>query len=894
MDGQEGYGGYAHAMGAHGAFPGPLFVPSAAVQAPPPPLAQEYTPLLPRPHVEDDPMSESDDSGTPAPTTNKLSNARMPKKPRPRPPAPEGAVVTDKSCTRCRLRKVRCNRVFPRCDHCTQRGEDCDLREWKPRPKIKPHDPTRVAELEKRLAELEKQLEESAAIKNGREEGDVAQNDTAHSFGAAPPRQPPPPHPAFGGDYPLPALTSYSHPLPNPPAYPPRTPPAQGPIYPDQTVSSSNATNPAFPFASIYMPSSSTSSQSQEKSSPESQDSAAIISSIGATSISWRLATPQMMMALSRHLTEAFRESCCFLLPTYDWFRGARMREFLTGDESNLTPAHRVALAAFCAVGARTSPHSAVLGISLQPSDITGQPIAPLSSAGARRENACQALLDRAHETNFKAGTMETASVENLAALLCLLQLSLFVEIIPAKSRPLLRSAFSHYKELQDEASTDEERRDIRQSFGLALYSSDCLISACARRKCLITIPDLREYFEHNDTKIITPRLPTDKLLPIVEKLLHTMPSRDSALKTSGHLLRCWTCACQRLFVEIAAPPQKSLEVITSGLDRLWTAIDDTCAAAHFLLSLAPPQAHDHAHDAAPPSPLEAEHHTIHESDYGAQFLRLERDLMDLVNLIHAFLSELKAPALPAEYMQQSLSRVRRGLRRRAFCLKAYVSGADLHMTFHEFSALEFLPNWTSLAVQRFGTPGGPLSEEEEVSETELRWFKEGLHHACYFHPDAEKRLQELSPRLAAFEDVTLMPAVRRPSGASPDWGNILADSIASPSGTPAGVPTALPPPFSSSFPSAGPSLSGFAGFAPSPPAPSSAYAPFSYSPSATQNFELRYDPLSPLGFSSSGSDGLPLFADDLGYGWATDAATGGGGRGAEAVGAGAGPSREA
>lgn len=99
----------------------------------------------------------------------RLSNARMSKKPKPRPPPPQGAIVTDKSCTRCRVRKgascrptlrnsssrpfctVRCNRIFPRCDHCTARDEDCDLKDWTPRPKYRPNDPARVAALEKRL-----------------------------------------------------------------------------------------------------------------------------------------------------------------------------------------------------------------------------------------------------------------------------------------------------------------------------------------------------------------------------------------------------------------------------------------------------------------------------------------------------------------------------------------------------------------------------------------------------------------------------------------------------------------------------------------------------------------------------------------------------------------------
>lgn len=148
---------------------------------------------------------------------------------------------------------------------------------------------------------------------------------------------------------------------------------------------------------------------------------------------------------------------------------------------------------------------------------------------------------------------MEEATVENLAALLAVLQLTLFAEVTPSKSRPLLRSALSHYRELQDTASTEEALRSVRRTFGLALYSSDCLVAACARRKPLITNEDLRVYFPHTDTKIVVPRLPGDDLLPMVEKFLASMPARETALKSAKHLLACWTSALQRKFAFLSA-----------------------------------------------------------------------------------------------------------------------------------------------------------------------------------------------------------------------------------------------------------------------------------------------------------------------------------------------------
>ncbi|GAA5897072.1 hypothetical protein JCM8208_006161 [Rhodotorula glutinis] len=605
----------------------------------------------------------------------RLSNARMSKKPKPRQPAPDGVIVTDKSCVRCRVRKVRCNRVFPKCDHCTARKEDCDLKEWRPKPKVKPTDPARVAALEKRLAELEEQ---------------VAQG------GAAPVQ----PFPSDAFDFP-PDIASF------------RPTHAQSTLALDSTTTRTR--------------------------------------SIGPHSLDWRLAEPHMASSLSRHLCDAFSDSCCFLLPTWEFFR-TRMSDFLPGHEDRLSAAQRVALTTFCAIGARSSPHSAVLGISLKPEDTLEHPNAPLLSAGTRRQNACRALFDKAHSDNYESGTIETPTAENLATLLALLQLSLFAEFHPIKSRPLLRSALSHYRDLQDEAETEEERASVRSTFGFAIYTVDCLISAHARRQNQISPDDLRQYFS-NDTRIVVPRLPQDELQPVVEKVVTALPTLDAKLKTAKHLFACWVCACQRLFVQLVAPslaPRKPVDERVRALAQLWQAIDSTHAAAEYLLSLSPPRPGPSHLAHAPLGPID--HHDLHEHDYGAQLIRLDRDLLDLLNLVHAHLLDKAARDLPPACLEESTRRVRKALRRRAGYLKAYVDGADAHMTFHELLQLELLPDWTKLVLQRVGERGGPGSVDEEVTETELSWFIEGLQHACYFHPHAETRLLELAPHMAAAE----------------------------------------------------------------------------------------------------------------------------------------------
>ncbi|GAA5998999.1 Zn(II)2Cys6 transcription factor [Rhodotorula paludigena] len=715
-----------------------------------------------------------------------LSNARMPKKPKPRPPAPEGAIVADKSCAVCRSRKVRCNRIVPRCDHCTTRNEDCDLKDWRPKPKIKPTDPARVAALEARLAELEEQL-----------------------------------------------ARGHSHDIP-----------AAAFVFPAHV----NEFSPTNAIANNH---SATRTGSAEPRA------------IGHRSLDWRLAEPHMAVSLARHLCESFYESCCFLLPTFEWFR-PRMSDFLQGKAEDLPASLQVAFNAFCAVGARTSPHSALLGISLKPEDELDHPNAPLLSAGTRRQNACQVLLDKAYDSNYQQGILETATVENLAALLSILQLALFTEIHPQKSRPLLQCALSHYKELQDSAGSADKEAYVRKCFGFALYTIDCLVSVYSRRKCQIRDDDFSTYFAHTDTKIIVPQLPHDKLQPLVERLTEAIPDRNALLRSAKHLLACWVCACQRAVVQIVAPSLGAAQPPKErGLSimQVWSAIDQTRAAAQYLLTIAPPTLSPHAHSHVTSA---EDTHSVHERDYGAQIIRLDRDLLDLLNILHVHLATPAARDLLPAMQAESLSRVRKALRRRAYYLKCYVAGADVHMTFHELYQLELLPEWTKLALQRVGDIGGPLSAEEEVNQVELGWFIEGLQHSCYYHPLSESRLFELAPHFDPLLRLDLSPQLahlalplastpQRAAAASPQLA-ARADALRLPPIPPIDPLLPFPSPPTSHLPP--PPL----GFSPYPNSP--AY-PLQSEPSVPHRSMSALSSPSLLDFNPL----LPMQSDELGQG---------------------------
>lgn len=47
---------------------------------------------------------------------------------------------------------------------------------------------------------------------------------------------------------------------------------------------------------------------------------------------------------------------------------------------------------------------------------------------------------------------------------------------------------------------------------------------------------------------------------------------------------------------------------------------------------------------------------------------------------------------------------------------------SDPHLTHHVIFSLEVLPNWTAIAVQRYGEADGPLSFDLELTDEELDW----------------------------------------------------------------------------------------------------------------------------------------------------------------------------
>lgn len=170
----------------------------------------------------------------------------------------------------------------------------------------------------------------------------------------------------------------------------------------------------------------------------------------------------------------------------------------------------------------------------------------------------------------------------------------------------------------------------------------------------------------------------------------------------------------------------RSVEELVGGVHDLFGAVDATRSAILYVQSLVySPSSHSHSHS-HPDSSIKPNH--SHAEDHLALVIRNDRDLLDLFGMTFSLLKSAadrgtgpRPPAL-TEVLAECESRMRKALKVNAFYAKMYTQGADGHMVFHTAFQLELTPDWTSLALQKVGEPGGPTTKEDELSETELSW----------------------------------------------------------------------------------------------------------------------------------------------------------------------------
>ncbi|GAA5914825.1 hypothetical protein JCM6882_007284 [Rhodosporidiobolus microsporus] len=626
----------------------------------------------------------------------------------------------DKSCKKCRERRVRCDRLWPTCERCKKRRETC---EWADATRVEEieegGDAERIADLTAKVAQLERQLK----------------NTSTSSSSAAP--------------------SSASHPF--------TAPLTSGP----PTASSSHAA-PPFPVASSLAGGTTTTQtdnsgasiasairfvwdQKIRLTSHEDATLKAFLThhsvanaEVGRGSVTWRLGEEGMAVALTRHLLDAALHACCSKLPGIKPL--SDRVEYYKSNLHILPPSEQCHVAVLAALGARASPHSQLLGIStiaLQ----DGTPSPPLYLyAGERREMACRHLEARARELCWQHGLILESDMAHLDSLVGLVQLLIYEEILPSQSRFFVRNAVGMYMDIRQEAIDKGERtsREPNAGPGTALFLADAVIAAACSRPSYITTGELDLFFVSDGVPV--PDFPGSDLRDELGKILQRPLSRSKlsdALATSS----LWVCGCARLFAQLTTARRPGASSSLPLLKNLWTLIDKVHNGVQelqqLLVSLTVDQVTNCEGD-----PYALEHFVL----LGVRF---DAILVDVVNLMHGWLmrnrngpgqwSEAEDDELLGRMRQESELRVRKCLKLSSFYAQLYLQSQDKHLVHHMLMQLEMLPDWTNMAAERIGEPGGPISDEYELTENELDWLQQALELSSYYTPKAAHRLQKMA-----------------------------------------------------------------------------------------------------------------------------------------------------
>ncbi|KAK4058638.1 hypothetical protein OIO90_000082 [Microbotryomycetes sp. JL221] len=620
----------------------------------------------------------------------------------------------DKSCKSCRQRKARCDRRWPKCGRCTLKGIDCQLGDLVPVEflQTQPHPAeVRVAELEARVASLER---------------DIASQNMF-----------------------LPDAARFT-----------------------QTIDLVARTGGDLETAQRWMQS------SEELDSNRMNDKIAQIVPTtvaertahrferkrlaGRLSAEARARQPALRQSFVLHLLEQFFSACCASLHSFKPWHTKIEALF---NVNTLDAAERVAVATFCAIGARTTPHSALLGVS----DLVTPDLSAIAMSGIRREQACRALNAEALDLYERLAIADDVSYKSLEATLVVMQNCIFNELVPRRSRTMVRTALGQYKDLFDAAKSDAERQSLVMQYGMSILHGDSVTSAYARRNPLITGGDLAIYFRG----IGMPDLTSDNLSHQISSVLpsNAEPDHTALFKVTIVVLR-WILQTLREFSSIASPRSGQQPLNMASIFPLWSALDQLHASIpnvqHLLMNV----------DRLPQGCEQDGCKHLH-----LRFItRMSREVDNVTSLVHSLLLERRSGAhgmeddVGEEWIEESERRVRKGLK---------LAACDAHQVYYLTWQLELMPTWTTLAVQRHGELDGPLSPELELTETELDWIDKGLQVALGFHPVADRRLAQLragrrreprpeaSPSRATFDrpGLELPDALKRTlRNAVPNW----------------------------------------------------------------------------------------------------------------------------
>ncbi|KDE08881.1 hypothetical protein MVLG_00978 [Microbotryum lychnidis-dioicae p1A1 Lamole] len=654
--------------------------------------------------------------------------------------------IAAKSCLRCRDRKVKCDKIYPNCGRCLSRKEACGY-------KVGMIISTRPITSNADESAEDKERDSDTDFRSSRPR--PADQDFDHHLR----------HEVAAGSYELAQETPGRPPPSEPGAELPSRPIARLPQRPlsnhviyavksNRYYDSAPPQGAAYEDTAFYPPMAAQSTSADYADTMQSthtyqerlelpQDTLLAWhrligrDDIGERSVDWQLARPAMATSLQRHLLEASMHSCCSHLPAFRPF--ASRVQYFKENIDRLDLSSQIIVSVLVSLGARASPHSALLGVDGVDIESGQTPVSLLLTAGERRETAWRSIASRAVELCSRPEIVQAPSRQNVESLLAISAMLKLCETRPTRARYFLRNVVGMFEDLQtSDMMSEAEVRDLKAAVGPTVYESDARVAAYLSMPVLIGNRDVKSYFD--GANIIIPDLKSASLMNDLLAILS--PARgpldrikfDDALEIAAY----YVCAIQRSYAAICSS-RSAFNSLLTEIPKLWTYIDSAHSAVQ------------HLHRTLVSLDLR-DAYSDHAIEYDLLIsVRLDTRLIDVINLTHSFLCRQLDRSWPEQdhlALQQltalSERRVRKALKLLSFYAKVFSDSRDKHLVYHLFLQLDILPAWPDMVSQRVGEPTafGPLNEESALTEQELDWFVKALEMACFYTPSVNAQLE--------------------------------------------------------------------------------------------------------------------------------------------------------
>uniref|UniRef100_A0A0K3CI30 BY PROTMAP: gi/472588063/gb/EMS25559.1/ binuclear zinc transcription factor [Rhodosporidium toruloides NP11] gi/647401434/emb/CDR47665.1/ RHTO0S15e00386g1_1 [Rhodosporidium toruloides] n=1 Tax=Rhodotorula toruloides TaxID=5286 RepID=A0A0K3CI30_RHOTO len=716
--------------------------------------------VLPIPRSDETPATSlppSTSSSASVPSAPSASLALSPQIHPAQVPSPQPAQAkADKSCAPCRTRKVRCTRTWPKCARCIERRLDCGYGGLVPIDVVKQmHPESRVLELEARIKSLESELVNA-------QHASVSPSNGFNGLSLA-------------SDLPFEIYTRLF-------GYPQLAHNLAGPSALFSFDEETDVVETALGRAHVDAVCSAVQRRAAETKGLPKLEEGEADSEIGW----WRSVVARdaemvdgvaALGALerSRHvdwvrwvvwaLLDAFWATCSSNVPTFRPFHPPTRKLHFYLSLSSLTACERAVLTAFLSIGIRSTDDVALLGIASEFSP---------AEEGRKREELARVMRSLMYELYERAEVgFGEGSEAGLQTGLVVGVVSMWNELLPRRTRSIVRTSLGVYKDLFDSAPTTEARQSLQMMYTLPLLHQDSTVAAYLRSSPLISDQDLATYFPAFPVPVFGR---AEQEQPVLMDELSKWLDLDR-LGGATHLQHTlgsmviyrWLSACLRWCAEMSCSKGASRHLPVASVDYLLSTLSSLHAyiqtLQHYLTHLAPASA-------AHPSCLGPDGDTCQDVHL-RWATRLDREIDDATWLAFSVVGERlvredqrlakmemedgeggHAEAwhedIDIETLKMCETRVRKGLKLAA-CF--FANSPDPHQTHHLAWSLELIPSWTFLATQRYASPSAspvmsdPLALRDkatELTERELDWIERGLDLAQRYHPVADRRLNEL------------------------------------------------------------------------------------------------------------------------------------------------------